>query len=45
MVKTAQPAATPFALLALLAVLFVKEVTLRTKSAIERDAEQAEAPA
>jgi MFS family permease len=32
-------AATPFALLALLAVLFVKEVTLQTKSAIERDAE------
>jgi EmrB/QacA subfamily drug resistance transporter len=32
-------AATPFALLALLAVLFVKEVTLQTTSAIERDAE------
>jgi EmrB/QacA subfamily drug resistance transporter len=32
-------AATPFALLALLAVLFVKEVTLQTRSAIERDAE------
>jgi EmrB/QacA subfamily drug resistance transporter len=31
--------ATPFALLALLAVLFVKEVTLQTTSAIERDAE------
>ena len=31
-------AATPFALLALLAVLFVKEVTLQTTSAIERDA-------
>jgi EmrB/QacA subfamily drug resistance transporter len=43
-------AATPFALLALLAVLFVKEVTLQTKSAIERDAEvpadlRAEVPA
>ncbi len=32
-------AATPFALLALLAVLVVKEVTLQTTSAIERDAE------
>ena len=32
-------AATPFALVALLAVLFVKEVTLQTTSAIERDAE------
>ena len=32
-------AAAPFALLALLAVLFVKEVTLQTTSAIERDAE------
>jgi hypothetical protein len=31
--------ATPFAVLALLSVLFVKEVTLGTKSAIERDAE------
>ena len=32
-------AATPFAILAFLAVIFVKEVSLQTKSAIERDAE------
>jgi EmrB/QacA subfamily drug resistance transporter len=32
-------AATPFAILAFLSVLFVREVTLQTKSAIERDAE------
>ena len=37
--------ATPFAVLALLSVLFVKEVTLGTKSAIERDAEDRAAPA
>ena len=36
-------AAAPFAVLAFLSVLFVKEVTLGTKSAIERDAETAAA--
>ena len=36
-------AAAPFAVLAFLAVIFVKEVTLGTKSAIERDAEEATA--
>jgi hypothetical protein len=34
-------AATPFAVLAFLAVIFIKEVSLQTKSAIERDAEAA----
>lgn len=38
-------AATPFALLALVAVLFVKEVALRTDSGIERSAEAAAAAA
>ena len=36
-------AATPFAILAFLAVIFIKEVGLQTKSAIERDAETAAA--
>ena len=33
--------ATPFAVLAFLSVLFVKEVSLQTTSAIERDRETA----